>query len=224
MSLLHNIDPSHGSVDYQLCPLCETAVPCENLDLHLIRCERSSHANAALGASKPALKAKSKPKVKAVKKNPSKEADDLDSLLAEISLSDSTCKYADCKKSVSLVGTKCTFCSDRFCMSHSIPEVHGCAAAAKKHATHQLSKELRHGTRPRRLDADKKTQLQKKLDRKIKDLSTPRKKSSAPKWTFMRLSMCCHSHEYDSLPPSIGGFKSPGLWRFPGRSIYHLFL
>ena len=166
-------------MERRICPICETAVPRENLELHRVRCERLSHANAGLGTSKQSSQAKklpSRPKVKAVKKNPAKEADDLDSLLAEMSLSDSTCKYADCRKSVSLVGTKCSFCSGRFCMSHSVPEVHGCAAAAKRHATQQLSKERRHGTRPRRLDADRRAQLQRKLDRKIEDLSTPRKK------------------------------------------------
>lgn len=57
-------------------------------------------------------------------------------------------------------------------MEHSIPEVHGCSDSAKKHARQQKSKE-RHSTHTS-LDPAKRAQLQRKLDKKIANLSSGR--------------------------------------------------
>ena len=168
------------------CHICGASVPSENLELHTVQCERASRKSVTSDSRGVTSKAKaqpSKPKSKTAKKSSgkSKDVDDLDSLLAEVSLSDSMCHFPKCKKSVGLIGARCSFCGFRFCMGHSIPEVHGCSAAAKRHARQALSKEAGHGAKARHLDADRRAQLQKKLGRKIEDLSTPQKKKSASK-------------------------------------------
>ena len=60
--------------------------------------------------------------------------EDLDSMLAEMALADSTCGHHGCKKNVNVLGFRCQFCQRRYCMSHNIPELHGCGEEAKKHA------------------------------------------------------------------------------------------
>jgi len=55
-------------------------------------------------------------------------------------------------------------------MEHSIPEVHGCSAPAKKHAQQQKLK-----SKNKHVDPVRHAQLQKKLDKKILDLSSGRK-------------------------------------------------
>ena len=96
--------------------------------------------------------------------------DDLDAMLAEMTLLDSTCGFPKCKKSVNLLGLRCQFCSHRFCMEHSIPEVHGCSDAAKKHARQQKGP-----SKKKSVDPVRHAQLQKKLDKKIVDFSSGRK-------------------------------------------------
>ena len=76
-----------------------------------------------------------KPKKKRASKVESEtDPDDLDSLLAEVTQSNSTCGLSGCKKKTNLLGLCCQFCRRRFCMEHGIPEVHGCAEEAKKRA------------------------------------------------------------------------------------------
>ena len=77
-------------------------------------------------------KRKSKPKKKA-QQGPEAE-EDLDSLLAAMKQADSTCSHPKCKKQVNVLGMRCRFCQRKYCVEHSIPEVHGCAEEAKKHA------------------------------------------------------------------------------------------
>ena len=60
-------------------------------------------------------------------------------------------------------------------MAHNVTEVHGCEDAAKKFARQQLSKELKVGSRPRSVNPAKRAQLQRKLDKKIDDMSRERK-------------------------------------------------
>lgn len=84
----------------------------------------------------------SKSKKKAGKKMTplQRSGDDLDTLLAEMSLADSRCSQEKCRKKVNVIGQKCQFCGKRFCMEHSIPELHGCAEEARKHARRSLQK------------------------------------------------------------------------------------
>ena len=102
------------------------------------------------------------------------DSDDLDAMLAEVSLADSTCSSPKCRKGTNLLGMRCQFCNQRFCMAHSIPEVHGCAEAVKKHARSQISRESQGVSRAKPISSSKRAQLQRKLDKKVESLSSER--------------------------------------------------
>ena len=92
------------------------------------------------------LKPKTKKKTKGSQKHKeekSKDDDDFDSLLAAAALADSTCAHTKCKKKVTMLGVSCQFCRRRYCVEHSVPEIHGCAEEAKRHAR---SRQTRPGT------------------------------------------------------------------------------
>lgn len=114
------------------CSTCHKLVPKDNMTTHSAACSRpklqpTNHPQP----SKVGAKTKKK---KAKKVEGEAVPDDLDSLLAEVTLADSTCGHAGCRKRANLLGLWCQFCRRRFCMEHGIPEVHGCADEAKKHA------------------------------------------------------------------------------------------
>ena len=105
--------------------------------------------------------------------------EDLDSLLAEMKLADERCNFPGCRKSVNLLGMKCQFCCSRFCVSHSLAEIHGCGEAVKKHSRQQIAEQLRgrgSGRKLKSVDPTRRVQLQKRLDRKIGDLSSERQR------------------------------------------------
>ena len=133
----------------------------------LKRRERESQQSRSAAHRKPQSKSGQMKKVSAVGAN---VHDDLDAMLAEMTLQDSTCGFPKCKKTINLLGLRCQFCNRRFCMEHSIPEVHGCSDAAKKHAQQQKLK-----SKNKSVDPVRHAQLQKKLDKKIVDLSSGRK-------------------------------------------------
>jgi len=96
---------------------------------------------------------------------------DLDAMLAEMTLQDSTCGFPKCKKTINLLGLRCQFCNRRFCMEHSIPEVHGCSDPANKHAQQQ---KLKGPSQNKNIDPVRHAQLQKKLNKKTVDFSSRR--------------------------------------------------
>ena len=128
-------------------------------------------AKTSGGATRTVTKVKKK---EASTHGRTQDANDLDAMLAEVSLADSTCSSPKCKKPVNLLSMRCQFCKLKFCMAHSIPEVHGCAEAAKRHARSQMSKESRGASRPKPISSSKRGQLQRKLDKKIESLSSER--------------------------------------------------
>ena len=71
----------------------------------------------------------------------------------------------------------------RFCYSHGMPEIHGCGSAAKSAARQQIARDgkLYSGSgRPNMLpDPTRKAQLQRKLDKKLTEMTDQRK--SKPK-------------------------------------------
>ena len=191
----------------QECSYCKKHVPMVNFELHQIHCEKlrkqqdtvvmvASQTNLSSSQAKVGRTTATKSELsstKISKKKPSRkvapksrkttDVDDLDTMLAEMTLSDSTCSFPKCKKSVNILGMQCQFCKEKFCMAHNIAEVHGCAEAAKKHARQQISKELKGGPRPTSLNAVRRSQLQAKLGKRIDELSSGRqsKKSTGSK-------------------------------------------
>ena len=149
------------------CERCCSDIPVMNIELHQVQClrrvEKKDLGNSAKAAQKP--KQASRKRVKQVA-----QVEDLDTLLAEMTLADSTCKYSQCSKRVNVLGILCKFCRNRFCMEHSLAEVHGCGEAAKQEARRGVQ---RQGTKTRVFT---RSQLETHLARKLEEKSNARQK------------------------------------------------
>lgn len=129
-------------------------------------CENSSVPQAAL--KPPEKQAKPKPSV-----SKQQGEEDFDKLLASFTKLDSQCAYDACKQSVRTLGQTCQCCKKIYCLSHHIPEVHGCGEEAKRRARYLARNPPR--PKPMTSDATRKAQLQRKLDKKLDGLSEKRK-------------------------------------------------
>ncbi|XP_077451632.1 DNA-binding protein SMUBP-2 [Stigmatopora argus] len=111
--------------------------------------------------------------------------DDLDALIDAVVKAESVCAFVKCKASVLTLGQLCLFCNRQYCLSHHIPEVHGCGDKAKTHARIRISKEgvlyAGSGTKDKSMDPNKKAYLHRKLDSKLKDMATQRKTKNKEK-------------------------------------------
>lgn len=105
--------------------------------------------------------------------------DDFDALIDAVKKADSVCSFVKCKASVLTLGQLCLFCNRQYCLSHHIPEVHGCGDKAKSHARMRISKEgvlyAGSGKKDKSMDPNRKAYLQRKLDSKLKDMASQRK-------------------------------------------------
>lgn len=108
--------------------------------------------------------------------------DDFDALLAAATAVDWKCNFKKCKTKTGTLGGNCSFCGCRFCLEHMLPELHGCGEAARVHARQNLRHEanLCHGGRPlpRHGPAERSAQLQRKLNKKLDELSQHRKRTT----------------------------------------------
>ncbi|XP_004553091.1 DNA-binding protein SMUBP-2 [Maylandia zebra] len=111
--------------------------------------------------------------------------DDFDTLISSVMKADSVCSFVKCKASVLTLGQLCLFCNRQYCLSHHIPEVHGCGDKAKSHARMRISKEgvlyAGSGKKDKSMDHNKKAYLQRKLDSKLKDMASQRKPKNKEK-------------------------------------------
>ncbi|KAM5138011.1 DNA-binding protein SMUBP-2 isoform 1-T1 [Mantella aurantiaca] len=162
-----------------------------NLDLKRLHMERMQREKDKLEEKAKIKKEAAVPKVAEKKtmdakrkggNNPEAERSDMDNfdaLLAETVKADNTCGFGKCKTSVVTVGDFCIHCNKRFCLSHHIPEVHGCGERAKARARTRISREgviyAGSGNKDHSLDPTKKAHLHRKLDKKINELSSQRK-------------------------------------------------
>ncbi|KAK7877055.1 hypothetical protein WMY93_032247 [Mugilogobius chulae] len=136
--------------------------------------------------SKKSTKAKKQTKSGACEIAAASSSDtDFDALISAVVKADSVCSFIKCKASVLTLGQLCVFCNRLFCLSHHIPEVHGCGDKAKSHARMRISKEgilyAGSGKKDSSMDPNKKAYLQRKLDSKLKDMATQRKTKSKEK-------------------------------------------
>ena len=127
------------------CSICYKDIPRDNITLHKSHCTklRTSKPSTTQTQSVTSKQTKSHSKSRKrtnKKAEPLTPADDLDSLLAEVKLADTMCGYETCRKKVNVIGLKCQFCSKKYCMEHNIPELHGCAEEARRHARRAHSK------------------------------------------------------------------------------------
>ncbi|RXN00564.1 DNA-binding protein SMUBP-2 [Acipenser ruthenus] len=162
--------------------------------LHLERMQREqakreekaklSHGHQATAQTKSSKKSKSASKGKESTKGADIAAaatadTDFDDLIAAVVKADSICGFSKCKASVRTMGQHCIHCNKYYCLSHHIPEVHGCGSKAKAHARMRISREgvlyAGSGTKDKSIDPAKKAYMQRKLDKKLDDLATQRK-------------------------------------------------
>nr|XP_035929299.1 DNA-binding protein SMUBP-2 isoform X3 [Halichoerus grypus] len=105
--------------------------------------------------------------------------EDFEALVAAAIKADNTCSLAKCTASVVTVGQLCLHCGRRFCLSHHLPEIHGCGERARAHARQRISREgvlyAGSGTKDRSLDPAKRAQLQRRLGKKLDELTSQRK-------------------------------------------------
>ncbi|XP_048581003.1 DNA-binding protein SMUBP-2 isoform X2 [Nematostella vectensis] len=175
-------EPPHNDNDMlRTCPLCKKLIPTTNLSLHTLHCEQKQRACAQDGQPqvcaetsrlKESKETRRKPKKKAANSGGENE-EGFEALLATFSKLDTRCAFESCKQNISLLGQKCVCCTRVFCLSHHIPEVHGCGKDAKIRARHQLA----HAPprKPQRADMTRKAHLQRKLDTKLDEMASGRK-------------------------------------------------
>ncbi len=113
-----------------------------------------------------------------IKSNPviTAKTDDFDELLDMFQKSNDTCCFKGCKVLTKTLGQNCDFCPNRFCLKHSLAEIHGCGEEAKKQARAHIRKEgnLDMGKK-QSYSADLKHKIvQKKLHEKIASMQEAR--------------------------------------------------
>lgn len=163
------------------CPSCKKRVPSCNLQLHSLRCEQM--IGSKMGETRKTewneqtpARPNSKPQKTKGKTKPSSAKhpeEDFDKLLASFTKLDTQCAFDGCKQSIRTLGQLCKCCERTYCLSHHIPEIHGCGEAAKLRAR-QLASKPKSG-KPKSLDATRKAQLHRKLDKKLDEMSGQRK-------------------------------------------------
>ncbi|XP_031303759.2 DNA-binding protein SMUBP-2 [Camelus dromedarius] len=111
--------------------------------------------------------------------------EDFDALVSAAIKADNTCGLAKCTASVATLGQLCQHCGRRYCLSHHLPEIHGCGERAHTHARQRISREgvlyAGSGTKDRSLDPAKRAQLQRRLDRKLDELTGQRRSKGKEK-------------------------------------------
>lgn len=165
------------------CQICKKKLPTCNLQLHLLRCEQQNRQKTT-AIAKPSSSGtddahKKKKKTKKVEKNSQTSSrvkddeDDFDAMIAKFAHADTRCAFESCKQCITMLGQTCRCCSKTYCLSHHIPEVHGCGDQAKILSRKSLGKT--EPRKPKKLDSTRKAQLQKKLDNKVNEMADKRK-------------------------------------------------
>ena len=171
------------------CLNCKRMVPKANIDLHKLRCKiQPVQLKAKIDAPKSKEGKGSKNKKKEAKVKVDKdgqEIDDFDSLCDQFQKLDKVCNYPKCKVLVATIGVNCKFCGLRFCLKHSMAEIHGCGEEARKAARQQISREGRlvpgSGAVQHKPDREKRVQLEKRLDKKLLEKNEQRKTKAKTK-------------------------------------------
>lgn len=156
------------------CDQCGKQLPSTNLSLHALRCT---------GPSTQSVRPKQKPNVKPLPSViPASEAkkqpeEDLDAILREFKKLDTVCNFSTCKTSITVLGQQCNYCRRRFCLSHHLPEIHGCGDAARQSARSSIQNcagTCSAAVKSKPLDATKRAHIQRRLDKKLQDMSVKR--------------------------------------------------
>ncbi|NWU49445.1 SMBP2 protein, partial [Dromas ardeola] len=170
-------------------------VDLKTLHLERVQREKARREEAARKAQEPSdglqgssrkkdkSEAKGKPAVKSRADGVAEE--DIDALISAAIKADNTCGFPCCKASVTTLGQLCLHCNRRYCLSHHIPEVHGCGEKAKAQARQRISREgvlyPGSGSKDKSLDPARRAQLQRRLDKKLSELTSQRKSKKKDK-------------------------------------------
>ncbi|XP_074951406.1 DNA-binding protein SMUBP-2 isoform X2 [Phalacrocorax aristotelis] len=170
-------------------------VDLKTLHLERVQREKARREEAARKAQEPSAglqgssrkkdksEAKGKPAVQSGADSTVEE--DIDALISAAIKADNTCSFPHCKASVTTLGQLCLHCTRRYCLSHHIPEVHGCGEKAKAHARQRISREgvlyPGSGSKDKSLDPAKRAHLQRRLDKKLSELTSQRKSKKKDK-------------------------------------------
>ncbi|KAL3878418.1 hypothetical protein ACJMK2_030771 [Sinanodonta woodiana] len=171
--------------DKVACAYCGKDVIKANFQLHELHCARKQKQDQhqqnvnTLKSQEQSKAGKGKSRMpNVVEKLEKIDKDDFEALIATVQTFDGSCCFRKCKTPTATLGYTCEFCQGRFCLSHHIPEVHGCGDAAKAAARAVINKEgvlSRGSAKNRHPDAEKKIKLQKKLDSKLSKMAEKRK-------------------------------------------------
>ncbi|NXG50364.1 SMBP2 protein, partial [Psilopogon haemacephalus] len=166
----------------------EASVDLKALHLERVQREEARREEAAKKAPEPhaGSRKKEKSRAKAARSGAGSAAEeDIDALISAAVEADSTCGFPCCKASVTVLGQLCPHCSRRYCLSHHIPEVHGCGEKAKAQARQRLSREgilyPGSGSKDKSLDPARRAHLQQRLDKKLNELTSQRKSKKKEK-------------------------------------------
>ncbi|NXM24753.1 SMBP2 protein, partial [Oxyruncus cristatus] len=151
--------------------------------LHLERAQREKarREEAARKVQEPSTSSRKKDKSEAKGKPAvgSGAGEDFDALISAAMEADRTCAFPRCKASVTTLGQLCHHCHRSYCLSHHVPEVHGCGDKAKAQARQRISREgvlyPGSGSKDKSLDPAKRAHLQRRLDKKLSELTSQRK-------------------------------------------------
>merc|ERR1711963_576324 len=123
------------------CNSCGRSIPKSNIELHKLRC--SVIAVEAVKNTESVKKPKKKKEKKKKESTPVDGDDEFDTLCEQFQKLDKVCNFPKCKALVATIGVNCKFCMIRFCLSHSMAEIHGCGDEARKAARQQITREGR---------------------------------------------------------------------------------
>ena len=135
------------------CETCGKKVPKVNLELHQLRCRPvvTREGDSKLVGPRPTSQQQQQqhqqqhqPAPKSTAKNSRRKqqkslldeaaTDDFDELVKLADKMNNVCNLKECKTKISVLGQDCGHCCRRFCLSHHMPEIHGCGEAAKAKA------------------------------------------------------------------------------------------
>ncbi|NXO72241.1 SMBP2 protein, partial [Phainopepla nitens] len=156
-------------------------VDLKSLHLERVQREKARREEAARKVQEPSRGSRKKDKSEAKGKPAvgSAAGEDFDALISAAIKADRTCGFPRCKASVTTLGQLCPHCQRLFCLSHHIPEVHGCGEKAKAQARQRISREgvlyPGSGSKDKSLDPAKRAHLQRRLDKKLSELTSQRK-------------------------------------------------
>ncbi|NXG18630.1 SMBP2 protein, partial [Grallaria varia] len=156
-------------------------VDLKSLHLERVQREKARREEAARKVQEPGTSSRKKDKSEAKGKPAvgSGAGEDFDALISAAMEADRTCAFPRCKATVTTLGQLCHHCRRSYCLSHHVPEVHGCGDKAKAHARQRISREgvlyPGSGSKDKSLDPAKRAHLQRRLDKKLSELTSQRK-------------------------------------------------